>query len=538
MNKKMLILALLGAIGCDEPAETATAPTTTAEVETPEAPEVSPSDILANVLARIGGTQVLAGNMVVEVVPSADGKIMGVVSKENGEPVADAKLTVQVKGEDGSMQDVDLVWDAQEHAYFGTASGTLQTGPVHVNLSVDDNETEGGVPAIAVAPAPLYGGQVVVIGDMAAEMRIDSSGVIQVVSRSGSLDGSANIEVAVPTVDGQVASVPLVWSADTSSYLGSVSADVTFAPGPVVFTVVDQGAPRVTRVAEVGFKAPEHEGQIVVVGDYTVELVPSSGDKVNAWVYDVDGQLVEDADVSFALAASANPVNLTWDASARQYVTILPPSVDVTTAPVRVRVGHHGRVRRGGFAVAAAPAFGRHWRARLDAGAGGAIPPGQARLIVPAVDVRSDARVQASVQRVRIGAPDVRAGIRVRGPGGGVRVQAPNGTVRVQGPNGMVRVQAPGVMVRVQGGANVPAPMGMIAVQAPGANVRVQGGGMSTVRVQLPSAPMVNVQVPMVSAPMVSVMASGMAGGSAQMEERRGGASVMAGASFMAGFGH
>ncbi len=47
---------------------------------------------------------------------------------------------------------------------------------------------------------------------------------------------------------------------------------------------------------------------------------------------------------------------------------------------------------------------------------------------------------------------------------------------------------------------------------------------------------MVNIQVPMVSAPMVSVMASSMA--EASMEERRQGASVMAGASFMAGFGN
>lgn len=502
-----LALVILLALGCGEsepetppPAE-ATAEATTTTVTTPTAAE-QVADAIQGVLARLGGTRVLAGNMVVEVLPSADGEIVGIVSKADGEAAEISKLVVKVQGEDGETKEVELVWDDEQNVYIGQAETPIQQGPVHVTVEAEGQSLEADIEAVAVAPAARYGGQVVVVGDVAAEVRVDPQGVIQVVTIGGAtLDENATITVSVPTDSGEVADVPLVYNADAGAYLGSVSEGVTLAPGAVGLEISRGEELLTTRVQTVPVKQPEHEGDVVVAGDYSVELKPTEGDAMQAWVYDAEGNAVTDANLSMQLAAGTDAVNLVWNAETSMYVAVVPPSVDVTAAPVRVRVRRGRRVHRGGIAASAAPAFGRGWRARVDAGSGGAIPPGQATRIVTVVDVRADPGVRGAMARVRVrprrgvgmrmrmgmgmgGPVRVRVnspGARVVGMGamGGVRVQTMGGNVRVQAPGGAVRVNVPGMRpaLMVQGPR---VPMVRVGGSAMGMASGMRGGGMAS----------------------------------------------------------
>ena len=503
----MLAVALGGCGGEEESAEAEEEVDVEGEAEAEEEVEMpfDPATLLSNVMARLGGATMVAGNnLVVEVLPRSSGDVQGLVYDAEGNVVTGAKLTVTAKGADGSSKPVELEWDADAEVYVGTVAEDdseaelLATGPMEVSVEVEgsDEPATGRSDVVAVARTPVYGGDVMVLGDLSAEVVALPSGDIQLVAYGpdGLITGDADLKVEVPDADGQPHEVDLVWNADASAYLGSVEEGVQLDTGAITFSAERNGVRRRTRVARAPIRPPTHEGDVVVVGNMTVELVPQPDGKVRAYVVGKDGNPVEadaDAELSFAFGGAVDPIPATWDADAGAYVAVIPPAVDVSATPMRVRVRRRGRTHRGAIAVPAGRALGVGWRARVEAGRGGAIPPGQARVV--------------------LAGPDIRA--RFRG----------NGEARA-GRTVMAGAMAPGaaVMVNVNGRA---------AQRIRGAAVMARG-----------SAVMVNVRAPMVDvrAPMVSVMASGGGMSSAMASTRRrrggGGASVMAG--IMVGFGN
>lgn len=501
----MLMLAVaLG--GCEDDAPEAEEVEVEGEAAGEPQAAFDPAALLSNVMARLGGATMVAGNnLVVEVLPRASGDVQGMVYDAEGNVVQGAKLTVTAKGADGSSKDVELEWDAEAEMYVGTVAEAeaeaelLATGPMEVSVEVEgeDEPATGEAEVVAVAPTPVYGGDVLVAGDVSAEFVALPSGDIQLVAYGpdGLITGDADLKVEVPDSEGQSHEIDLVWNADASAYLGSVEEGVRLDTGAITFSAERNGVLRRTRVARAPIRPPTHEGDVVVVGNMTVELVPQADGKIHAYVVGRDGSTVEadaDAQLSFAFGGAVDPIPASWDADVGAYVATVPPTVDVSATPMRVRVRRSGRVHRGSIAVPAGRALGVAWRARVEAGQGGAIPPGQARVV--------------------LAGPDIRA--RVRGNGG------------LRGRAVMAGVMAPNAAVMVNAD---------VAERVRGAAARAQG-----------AAVMVNVRAPMVNirAPMVSVMTSG--GGSAMSSamastRRRGGggsagASVMAG--IMVGFGN
>src|SRR5690606_38236715 len=140
----------------------------------------------------------------------------------------------------------------------------------------------------------------------------------------------------------------------------------TFVPGPVEL-VVEAGAVthrgRVERVAV--FRAPAHEGQVAIVGDYTVELVPGE-DTVDAYVVDVEGAPVT-AGATFTANIGANyaPVTMVWNAEAGCYRAARHASVDLSVRPIEVAIVARGRRHRGGAHVTL-PAPAAHAQVNVD----------------------------------------------------------------------------------------------------------------------------------------------------------------------------
>ncbi|MAQ15972.1 MAG: hypothetical protein CMN30_14410 [Sandaracinus sp.] len=504
----MLAFAIATA-GCnEEEADTEEVAEVEAPPEVDEAPSFDPAALLSSITARLGGAKLVAGNdLVVEVLPMAGGQVSGLVYDAEGNVVQNAKLTVTVKGADGSAKPVELQWDADAEAYVGAVAGAdaeasadlIASGPLSVSVERDDFEpATGEVEVVAVAPTPIYGGDVLVAGDVSAEIVTLPIGAIQLVAYGpqGALTGDADIKVSVPDTSGASHDVNLVWNADASAYLGSVEEGLELGNGPLGFTVVRSGVEQSTRVAVSPVRAPSHEGDVVVVGNMTVELVPQADGKVYAYVLGRDGASIDsDAQLSFAFGGGhTDPIPATWDADAGAYVAVVPPEVDVSAAPMRVRVRRGGHMHRGGIAAPAGRALGVAWRSRIEAGAGGAVPPGQAR--------------------VRLAGPDIRA----RGRGG-VRASVMG---EVAGDVAEQAAAARGAAV-------------MAGVEVRGAADRIRGAAAAA----RGAAAMVQVTAPMVEVPMVSVMASGGAsagaGSTAMATTRRREAGGEAGASAMAG---
>lgn len=507
IERSMLIFALaLGGCGDDaggteEEVETENAIDEEAAAETAAA--FNPAALLSNIMGQLGGATMVAGNnLVVEVLPNASGDVQGLVYDAEGNVVQNAKLTVTAKGADGSSKPVELEWNAEAEVYVGTVAEAdteaevLATGPMEVSVEVEgeDEPATGEAEVVAVARTPVYGGDVFVAGDLSAEMVALPSGDIQLIAYGpdGLLTGAAaDLKVEVPDAEGEGHEVDLVWNADASAYLGSVEEGVTLDTGAITFSATRNGTLRRSRVARAPIRVPTHEGDVVVVGGgMTAELVPKEDGRIHAYVVDRDGNTVEadaDASVSFAFGGAIDPIPAEWDADAGAYVAVVPPEVDVSATPMRVRVRRAGRVHRGAIAVPAGRALGVGWRARVEAGEGGAIPPGQARAV--------------------LAGPDIRARIRGNAVAGGRTVMV-GGMGAGMGPSAAAMVNAD------------------VAERVRGAAARAQG-----------AAVMVNVRAPMVDvrAPMVSVMTSGggMSSAMATTRRRRGGGS--AGGSVMAG---
>ncbi len=504
---EVVMLALAVAMGaCEDDASETEEVETEAEAEATEAETAAnfnPAALLSSIMGQLGGATMVAGNnLVVEVLPNANGDVRGLVYDAEGNVVQNAKLTVTAKGADGSSKPVELEWDADAEIYVGTvAEGEaeaeaelLASGPMEVEVEIEgeDEPATGEAEVVAVAPTPVYGGDVLVAGDLSAEVVALPSGDIQLVAYGpdGLLTGdAADLKVEVPDSEGESHEVDLVWNADASAYLGSVEEGVTLDTGALTLSATRNGTLRRSRVARAPIRVPAHEGDVVVVGGgMSAELVPKEDGRIHAYVVDREGQSVEadaDVNVSFAFGGAIDPIPAEWDADAGAYVAVIPPTVDVSATPMRVRVRRAGRVHRGAIAVPAGRALGVAWRARVESGQGGAIPPGQARVV--------------------LAGPDIRARIRGNAVAGGRTVMA---GAMAAGAAAMVNAD--------------------VAERMRGAAARARG-----------AAVMVNVRAPMVNvrAPMVSVMTSGggsaMSSAMATTRRRRGGG--MAGASVMAG---
>lgn len=466
----------------------------------------APSSATASLVPRIGG-QIRAtatGGFAVEVLPLRDGTVQAVVVDPTGNVVSNIpEIRAEVQTESGP-QSVVLRFDAEVGRYVGNVSGgaALEASTsVDVSFSKDGEQLTSNFEKVAAAPTfAAHGGTVVVAGDMSAEIVAKPNEVTAwVEAPEGAVTGSdATISVVVPVEGGGTSPVELAWNAELSAYVGRPT--VTIVPGPLAFTVERRGTRHQTRVASFGVvRPPAHQGEVVVAGDYSVEVVPEDDGNLKAYVVDVAGAPAAGATVNVVVGVERRPVVLVWNADARAYVGAVEPSVNVSAAPIGVTVLHRGRRVRGGVHVAHSPRL-RGWHERR----------GGARVEVEGPEV--------GLRPGRIDPGPAAAGVVVRGPGGDVRVVGPGGGVRVTGPQ--VRVQGPGASVMVQG------PGGGVRVDAPG--VRVRGGGAgATVRVPAPPSPP--------PTPMVNVRVGGGGGASAGGGGAMGGASVMAGASVMFG---
>ncbi len=369
------------------------------------------------VAPRIGGNLVAVGEFNVEVLVRHAGQVEALVSDASGKLVSDGvKLAVTAQGNAGASEKVELAFAAPSARFQGKAKGELSTGPLEVSLDVGGKALSGKLTAAVAVPEPKFGGQVLTAGGYSAELFVRPSGEVRAFVRDGAgadVKGGVDCKAKLKTKAGASEDVALSFDAPSASFVGHAKAGAELAPGPIEFSVSAGAGAQASlggleRIAL--SVSATHGGQVVVVGDYSVELVVK-GKEVAAFVFDASGKAVAAADLDLKLdvgAGAGAAVALKWDAPSLSYKGKLDADLDLNVEPIRVSIAAGGKAFVGAVAsLKAAAAINAETKLAADLNVGAdAKADLDAKVKVPDVKAKLDKTASAAAN-VKVAAPKV-----------------------------------------------------------------------------------------------------------------------------------
>lgn len=276
--------------------------------------------------ARVGGQVVSVGAHSVELKIYARGLVEAWVFDASGKLVADEKTKLSLRPPTGSAG-VECTFDGPSLRLIGRAAPEtkLPSGPLEVELSL-----AGGASAKATLETPVLlsgpsiGGTLVAAGKYSVEIAASADGKVQALLRDAAgelVDGKQKLELKVGEI-----TVALAWD-DVAKFVGQAKAGANFAAGPVAI-VIDGNV--VAKLPKLALRAEaKHDGRLVAVGGYTLELVAEVGALI-AYVFDAKAaaHAAGDLDVSIRLGGDA-VYKLTWDAPSFAYKAKVDGDIDI-----------------------------------------------------------------------------------------------------------------------------------------------------------------------------------------------------------------
>jgi hypothetical protein len=357
---------------CDNAGDKATAPVAQMEPSKPSAHAdgkgVVQGDVKAGARAdvnaagvpSIGGSLVAIGAHRAEIALHQKGLVEGRVTLASGAAVPDpakVKLVVTATGEGNARERVELKWNEVEQRFVGRARAKteLTSGPVDVELTIDDKTAQAKLAAAAVLGAPEFGGAVMAAGDYAVELLARPAGDVEahVKNAAGAtLDGSADIGVTAKLQAGGSGArdIALKWDPARAAFTGRADAGVELTPGRAEIHLQAGGPAHVGGLAQLTLAGvASHGGRVVVAGDYSVELVHKDG-LLLAYVMDASGKAhaAGDLNLSLGLGAAAG-TRLKWDPPSASYKANVAAGFNLAAHPVRVEIKVGGRSHVGAF---------------------------------------------------------------------------------------------------------------------------------------------------------------------------------------------
>ncbi len=206
----------------------------------------------------------------------------------------------------------------------------------------------------ATLPAPRIGGTVASAGEFSIELAAHASGLVEalVADAHGALLNEGVKLTALLQAKGQATEkVELAFSVPRARFEGHAKAGVELVPGPVDITLEVAGKVQSCKLsAAVILPEPRFGGQLVAVGDFSVELV-AKGQEISAFVVDASGKAhaAGDLDLKLAVGTGAD-LALKWDAPSLSYVGRADANVNLTLEPIRVSLTAAGKAFIGGIA--------------------------------------------------------------------------------------------------------------------------------------------------------------------------------------------
>jgi hypothetical protein len=367
--------------------------------------------------ARIGGSVASAGDLSVEVALHEGGLVEALVSDVKGLTINEGvKLSALVQAAGGGSENVELAFVPARARFEGHAKAgvELAPGPVAISVEAGGKVQNCKLRVGVVVPRPKVGGQVLAAGDFSAEVLAHRGGEVQAFVRDSAgaevkADASASFLVRCKAKGGATEEVVLRFDAPHSCFAGKAKAGVELEPGPLEFVVdakVGAGIGRLERIALT--VDASHGGQLVTVGDYSLELV-AKGDELKAFAFDASGkvQTAGDLDVKLDVGAGrASSSTLAWDAPCLCYKAKLAGNLNLALQPIRVSLVAGGKAFFGAVAsLQAAAKANPKVDAKLDAtanvDANAKLAP-SAKLAAQAnakVDPKLDAKASASAAK-------------------------------------------------------------------------------------------------------------------------------------------
>jgi hypothetical protein len=282
-------------------------------------------------------------------------------------------------------------------------------------------ETAGAVRASAAATAKArIGGTVIAAGDYAVEVLLHAGGRVEALVMNAKGDLFANpekvkLDLTVQAKAGARAKIDMKWDPPKARFVGQAAAGVEIAPGAVDVALDIDGKANAGAAAMVALSAEAiHGGQIIVAGDYSIELVPQ-GELVYAFAFDASGKAHVAGDLALDLDIGGKTFAFAWDAPTMSYKAKLDAGVDLDAKPVALKLTAGGKV-----ALGAVASFKADARANLDAA------------LYAKAKLEGDARAKVGAA-LDVKAPELSAqvsGAKTVGASAKARVEAPAPTVK------------------------------------------------------------------------------------------------------------
>jgi hypothetical protein len=326
---------------------------------------------------RIGGTVASAGELSVEVAVHRRGLVEALVSDAGGKLVSDGvKLSVSLQTKAGAVEKLDLAFVPARARFEGRAKAgvELSAGSVEASLEVSGKKLGCKLNVAALLPEPRLGGHLLTAGAFSAEVLASPSGEVRALVAdasgaevTGSID--AKLSATVSTKAGARETIALAFDGARACFAGKANAGIELGSGPLEFLVDAKVGGGIGRLESIGLSvAASHGGQVVAVGDFSVELV-AKGQAISAFVTDASGKahLGGDLDLKLLVGAGAgSELALNWDAPSASYTGKAAANIDLGLEPIRVALVASGKAFVGGVASLKAAAKAN---AKLEVGA-------------------------------------------------------------------------------------------------------------------------------------------------------------------------
>jgi hypothetical protein len=194
---------------------------------------------------------------------------------------------------------------------------------------------------------PRIGGTIVAVADYRVEILAYVNGRIEalVMDAKGELvadPGKLVLACSLAAKGDARAEVDLKWDAELARFVGQVAAGVELVPGAVELELAVDGKASTGAFAELALAAEaSHGGQILVAGDYSIELVAEAG-VVHAYAFDASGKAHAAGDLDLDVdVGGGTKLDLVWDPPSASYTAALAANVELAAKPliVQVKVG-------------------------------------------------------------------------------------------------------------------------------------------------------------------------------------------------------
>jgi hypothetical protein len=218
---------------------------------------------LAAAPPRIGGSITAIGDYFVEVVTHRTGLVQAIVTDSRGAELhADVRVGITASSRAGTRESIALAFSAPSARFTGQASAgvELKSAPLAVSLEVGGKKLEGRIELCIALEPPRFGGHMMSLGSLGAEVRISPNGEVHaaLVDSSGAqVKAGLRLEASVRTLAGTDERIELAFDPALARFRGHAAASAKLAPGPLTLSLAAGGNVVVGGLARVALDTGE-----------------------------------------------------------------------------------------------------------------------------------------------------------------------------------------------------------------------------------------------------------------------------------------